>query len=414
MKKYVEIEHVHAREVLDSRGNPTIEVEVITEEGDCGRAIVPSGASTGKYEAHELRDLDKNRYNGKGVLNAVNNVNRVIAPEIEGLNVLNLTEIDQTIIELDGTENKSKLGANALLGVSMAVCKAAACNLQIPLYEYLGGISGRNIPVPMMNILNGGKHADNNINIQEFMIVPTIKDYFSEKLRMCSEVYWKLKEILKKEGYTTSVGDEGGFAPNLENDEEAIKLIVEAIKQAGYEKYFSIALDVASSEMFKDNEYNFWKSGETKTTDEMIKYYEDLIDKYPIISIEDGLAEEDWKGWTKLTERLGKKIQLVGDDLFTTNVERLRKGIEAKAGNSILIKPNQIGTISETIDAIRIGKSYGYTSVISHRSGETEDTFISDLAVGLNARYIKAGAPTRSERIAKYNRLLRIEEQLDI
>ncbi len=371
------------------------------------------GASTGKYEAHELRDGDKNRYGGKGVINAVNNVNTVIAEEIEGLNVLNQTEIDETMIDLDGTENKMKLGANAILGVSMAVAKAAACNLQIPLYQHLGGVSGRNIPAPMMNILNGGKHADNNVNIQEFMIVPVGIDFFSERLQMCSEVYWKLKSILKKNGYATSVGDEGGFAPDLQEDEEAIKLIVEAIQECGYEKNFAIALDVAASEMYEDGEYRFWKTNEVKTTEEMISYYEDLVSKYPIISIEDGLGEEDWEGWKQLTRRLGDKIQLVGDDLFTTNVIRLMQGIENHSANSILIKPNQIGTITETIDAIRIAKSHGYSTIISHRSGETEDTFIADLAVGLNAKYIKSGAPTRSERVAKYNRLLRIEEMME-
>lgn len=413
MKKYVEIECVRAREVLDSRGNPTIEVEVCTEEGDIGRAIVPSGASTGKFEAHEIRDGDKNRYGGKGVLNAVNNVNSLIAQEIEGLNVLNQVEIDETLIDLDGTENKTKLGANTILGVSIATAKAASCNLQIPLYQHLGGISGRNIPYPMMNILNGGRHADNNINIQEFMIVPTGIDYFSERLRMCTEIYWNLKNILKSNGYATSVGDEGGFAPNLKKDEEALDLIYEAIKESGYKDNFAIALDVAASEMYEDGEYNFWKAQETKTTDEMISYYENLILRYPIISIEDGLDEEDWEGWKKLTKKLGDKIQLVGDDLFTTNVNRLIKGIDMDVANSILIKPNQIGTITETIDAIRIGKSHGYNTVISHRSGETEDTFIADLAVGLNAKYIKAGAPARSERVAKYNRLLRIEEMIN-
>ncbi|MBQ9267504.1 MAG: phosphopyruvate hydratase [Clostridia bacterium] len=412
MKKYVEIEYVHAREVLDSRGNPTVEVEVHTEEGDVGRAIVPSGASTGKYEAKEIRDGDKNRYNGKGVLNAVSNVNSVIAQELEGLNVLNQTEIDETLLDLDGTENKAKLGANAILGVSIASAKAAACNLQIPLFQHLGGISGRNIPSPMVNILNGGRHSDNNVNIQEFMIVPTGIDYFSERLRMCTEVYWKLKSILKENHYATSVGDEGGFAPNLEKDEEALALIMQAIEECGYQDHFGLALDVAASEMYEDGEYHFWKTGNTKTTEEMINYYEELIEKYPIISIEDGLGEEDWDGWQDMTRRLGDKVQLVGDDLFTTNVNRLIKGIDCKAANSILIKPNQIGTITETIDAIRIGKSHGYSAIISHRSGDTEDPFIADLAVGLNAKYIKAGAPTRSERTAKYNRLLRIEEMM--
>ena len=413
MKKYVEIEHVHAREVLDSRGNPTVEVEVMTEEGDIGRAIVPSGASTGKFEALELRDGDKNRYNGKGVRRAVNNINNCIAPEIEGINVLEQQEIDELMINLDGTENKSKLGANSLLAVSLATAKAASCNIQIPLYEYLGGISARKIPTPMMNILNGGRHADNNITIQEFMIVPTGIDKFSEKLRMCAEVYNELKSILKARNLATSVGDEGGFAPNLTDDEEALELLVEAIKAAGYKDDFSIALDVAASEMFEEGEYNFWKKNITKTTDEMITYYADLIEKYPIISIEDALAEEDWEGWKNLTKQLGNKVQLVGDDLFTTNVKRLIYGIDNNAANSILIKPNQIGTLTETIDTINYAKKNGYTTIISHRSGETEDTFIADLGVGLGTNYIKSGAPNRSERVAKYNRLLRIEEKIN-
>lgn len=370
------------------------------------------GASTGKYEAYELRDGDKKRYNGKGVLNAVRNINDIIAPEIEGINVLNQNEVDDTMIELDGTENKSKLGANALLGVSMAVSKAAACNLEIPLFEYLGGISGRNIPTPMMNILNGGKHADNNVNIQEFMIVPSTNDFVREKIRMSSEVYWNLKNILKNNNYVTSVGDEGGFAPNLKNDEEALDLLVEAINSSGYKNEFSIALDIAASEMYENEEYNFWKTNITKTTDEMIEYYANLIEKYPIISIEDGLSEDDMDGWAKLTKVLGDKVQLVGDDLFTTNINRLMEGINNKAANSILIKPNQIGTITETIDAIRYAKCHGYNVIVSHRSGETEDTYIADLSVGLNAKYIKSGAPTRSERTAKYNRLMRIEENI--
>ena len=412
MKKYVEIEHIHAREVLDSRGNPTVEVEVMTEEGDIGRAIVPSGASTGKFEAVELRDGDKNRYNGKGVTRAVNNVNNCIAPEIEGVNVLEQQEIDELMINLDGTENKSKLGANAILAVSLAVAKAASCNLQIPLYEYIGGFGARRIPIPMMNILNGGRHADNNITIQEFMIVPTLNTEFSEKLRMCVEVYTELKNILKKRKLVTSVGDEGGFAPDLQDDEEALELLVEAINSAGYKEDFAIALDVAASEMFEDGEYNFWKKNVTKTTEEMIKYYEDLLEKYPIISIEDALAEEDWEGWKKLTSNIGSKVQLVGDDLFTTNVKRLIYGIDNNAANSILIKPNQIGTLTETIDAIKYAKKNGYSTIISHRSGETEDSFIADLGVGLETNYIKTGAPNRSERVAKYNRLLRIEEKI--
>ena len=412
MKKYVEIEFVHAREVLDSRGNPTVEVEVMTEEGDIGRAIVPSGASTGKFEALELRDGDKNRYNGKGVIRAVNNINNCIAPEIEGINVLEQQEIDEVMINLDGTENKSKLGANALLAVSLAVAKAASCNLQIPLYEYLGGISSKKIPTPMMNILNGGRHADNNISIQEFMIVPTVNENFSEKLRMCTEVYTELKRLLKSKNLITSVGDEGGFAPSLSDDEEALELLVEAIKSAGYKDKFSIALDVAASEMFKDGEYNFWKKNSIKTTDEMINYYEQLIEKYPIISIEDALAEEDWEGWIKLTNKIGDKIKLVGDDLFTTNVKRLMYGIDNGAANSILIKPNQIGTLTETIETMKYAKNNGFSTIISHRSGETEDTFIADLGVGLETDFIKSGAPNRSERVAKYNRLLRIEEKL--
>lgn len=411
LKKYVEIEHVHAREVLDSRGNPTVEVEVMTEEGDIGRAIVPSGASTGKFEALELRDGDKNRYNGKGVTRAVNNVNNCIAPEIEGINVLEQQEIDELMINLDGTENKSKLGANAILAVSLAAAKAASCNLQIPLYEYLGGVAARKIPTPMMNILNGGRHADNNITIQEFMIVPTINDDFSEKLKMCAEVYSELKNILKARNLVTSVGDEGGFAPNLKDDEEALELLVQAINAAGYKDNFAIALDVAASEMFEEGEYNFWKKNVIKTTDEMIKYYTELVEKYPIISIEDALAEEDWEGWKNLTKQLGGKVQLVGDDLFTTNVKRLIYGIDNGAANSILIKPNQIGTLTETIDTIKYAKQNGYSTIISHRSGETEDTFIADLGVGLETNYIKTGAPNRTERVAKYNRLLRIEDK---
>lgn len=412
MKKYIEIENVHAREVLDSRGNPTVEVEVMTEYGEIGRAIVPSGASTGKFEAIELRDDDKNRYKGKGVTRAVNNVNNCIAPEIEGVNVLEQQEVDELMINLDGTENKSKLGANAILAVSLATAKAASCHLQIPLYEYLGGISGRRIPTPMMNILNGGRHADNNISIQEFMIVPKGKQDFKEKLRMCAEVYMELKSILKSQKLVTSVGDEGGFAPNLQNEEEALQLLVEAIKGAGYQDDFGIALDVAASEMFKEGEYHFWKTGEIKTTEEMIVYYSNLIEKYPILSIEDALAEEDWNGWKNLTKQLENKVQLVGDDLFTTNVKRLIQGIDQNCANSILVKPNQIGTLTETMDTIKYAKRNGYTTIISHRSGETEDTFIADLGVGLEMDYIKSGAPNRSERVAKYNRLLRIEEKL--
>ena len=411
MNKYVEIDYVHAREVLDSRGKPTIEVEVYTDEGDVGRAIVPSGASTGKFEALELRDKEENRYNGNGVLKAVKNVNEIIAENICGFNIFEQSNIDETMIELDGTEDKSKLGANAILGVSMAACDAAANNLGIPLHMYLGGVSGRNMPYPMMNILNGGRHADNNINIQEFMIVPQNVDLFSDRIRMCSEVYTSLKNILKKNNLSTGVGDEGGFSPNLENDEDALKLIMEAIEDAGYKENFGIALDVAASEMFDGKEmYNFWKTNDDKTVAEMIKYYSDLINKYPIISIEDGLAEEDWDGWKKLTKEFDDKILLVGDDLFTTNTKRLEKGIEEKVANSILIKPNQIGTVTETINAIKMAKANGYMPIMSHRSGETEDTFIADFSVALNMKYIKTGAPCRSERVAKYNQLIRIEE----
>lgn len=411
MNRYSEIEYVHAREVLDSRGKPTVEVEVVTDEGAYGRAIVPSGASTGKFEALELRDNDEKRFYGNGVLKAVDNVNNEIADAIIGLNVFEQANIDEIMIEEDGTEDKSRFGANAILGVSMAVANAAANNLDIPLYMYLGGVSGRNMPYPMMNILNGGRHADNNINIQEFMIVPQNIDLFSDRVRMCSEVYSALKDILKRRNLSTGVGDEGGFSPNLENDEEALKLITEAIEMAGYKEHFGIALDVAASEMYDGKEiYNFWKTGDDKTVDEIIKYYENLINKYPIISIEDGLAEEDFEGWKKLTKVFDEKIMLVGDDLFTTNTKRLEKGITEKFANSILIKPNQIGTVTETINCIKMAKANGYIPIMSHRSGETEDTFIADFSVALNMKYIKTGAPCRGERTAKYNRLLRIEE----
>lgn len=412
MKRHIEIESIYAREVLDSRGNPTIEVEVETDRHGCGRAIVPSGASTGSNEAVELRDNDKKRYNGKGVLEAVNNVNNLIAKELVGMNVLEQVTIDNYMNYMDGTKNKSSLGANAILGVSMAVARAAADSLKIPLYMYLGGVSGTTIPYPMMNILNGGKHADNNVNIQEFMIVPKEVELFSERLRMCTEVYHELKSILKKEGLSTGVGDEGGFSPNLNNDLDAIEYIMRAIEKAGYLDKFSIALDVAATEMYKDGKYSFWKTGEILSTDELIGFYRDIASKYPILSIEDGLAEDDWAGWRKLTNELGEKVYLVGDDLFTTNTERLMKGIEQETANSILIKPNQIGTVTETIEAIKLAKANGYMPIMSHRSGETEDSFIADFAVALNFRYIKTGAPTRSERIAKYNQLLRIEEEV--
>lgn len=412
MKRYIEIESVFAREVLDSRGNPTIEVEVETERHGCGKAIVPSGASTGSNESLELRDNDKKRYNGKGVLEAVNNVNNLIAKEIVGMNVLEQVKIDDYMNYMDGTKSKSSLGANSILGVSMAVARAAADSLKIPLYMYLGGVSGTTIPYPMMNILNGGKHADNNVNIQEFMIVPKEVESFAERLRMCAEVYRELKNILKSEGLSTGVGDEGGFAPNLKSDVEAIEYIMRAIEKAKYADKFNIALDVAATEMYKDGKYSFWKTGDTLTTDELIDFYRDIVNKYPILSIEDGLAEDDWEGWRKLTNELGEKVYLVGDDLFTTNTDRLIKGIEQEAANSILIKPNQIGTVTETIETVKMAKANGYMPIMSHRSGETEDSFIADFAVALNIRYIKAGAPSRSERIAKYNQLLRIEEEV--
>lgn len=420
MKNYLPIEKVYAMEVLDSRGNPTVQVEVEAQKL-CGMAIVPSGASTGSYEAIELRDNDKSRYLGKGVKKAVDNVNKIIAPSIKGMNALEQIKIDKKLIELDGTENKQKLGANAILGVSLAVAKLSAKYLNIPLYNYLGGVNAKKLPVPMMNILNGGKHAGNTVNIQEFMIVPIGAKDFSECMEMGVKVYHTLKRVLKEKKMNTAVGDEGGFAPNLENDEEAIKLIVEAIEIAGYKpgQEIGLALDVAASEMYqeaikigKDGNYYFWKTHDLKTTGEMIEYFEYLIEKYPIISIEDGLAEEDWKGWTELNKKLGNEIQIVGDDLFVTNVTRLKKGISEKAANSILIKPNQIGTLTETLDTIEVAKRNGYKTIISHRSGETEDTTIADIAVAVNAGQIKAGAPCRTDRVAKYNRLLNIEHEL--
>ena len=421
MKDYLGIEKVHALEVFDSRGNPTVQVEVITEGGFCGRAIVPSGASTGSFEAVELRDNESERLGGKGVQTAVDNVNRKIAKRLINMNVYDQITIDKLLVELDGTENKSRLGANAILGVSLAVCRAAAESLGMSLYNYIGGINATELPIPMMNILNGGKHSDNNINIQEFMIMPIGAKSFKEAMEMGVEVYQKLKQILKSKGLSVAVGDEGGFAPNLANEEEAIKNILEAISASGYVPGIDIglALDVASTEMYEEakkngeNGYLFWKTNELKSTDEMISYLEDLVDKYPILSIEDGLAEEDWEGWKKLTDRIGDKIQLVGDDLFVTNVDRLTNGIEKEVANSILIKPNQIGTLTETLDAIRIAKDAGYTTVISHRSGETEDTSIADIAVGINAGQIKTGAPCRTDRVAKYNRLLNIEDELN-
>ncbi len=415
MKNYIEIVDVYARQILDSRCNPTVEVEVELEDGTVGVAAVPSGASTGAFEAVELRDRDKSQYLGKGVLKAVDNVNTTIADELVGMNVLDQVAIDKTMIELDGTDNKAKLGANAMLGVSLACAKAAANSLGMSLYQYIGGVNGKVLPVPMMNIINGGKHADNNVDLQEFMIMPAGAPSFSEALRMCSEVYHALKSTLKAQGYDTGVGDEGGFAPNLKSNEEAIVVIIEAIKKAGYtpgEDIF-IALDPASSEIFEDGKYNLAGEGRVLTPEEMANYYVELAEKYPIISIEDGMAEEDWDGWKILTEKIGNKVQLVGDDLFVTNTERLSKGIKLGVANSILIKLNQIGTLTETLNAIEMAERAGYTAVVSHRSGETEDTTIADLVVAVNAGQIKTGAPARSERVAKYNQLLRIEEELN-
>lgn len=414
MKCYIEITDVHAREVLDSRGNPTIEVEVATDDA-IGRAIVPSGASTGEYEACELRDGDRKRYDGKGVLTAVKNVNDVIADEILGMNILDQRLIDKTLRELDGTQNLHKLGANAVLGVSLACAKAAACSLGIPLYRYIGGANSHVMPVPMMNILNGGAHANNNVDIQEFMIMPVGADTFSECIRRCAEVYYELKRILNERGSATSVGDEGGFAPNLNNDEEALDLIVSAIERAGYSsgEDFKIAIDAASSEWTDGDAYKMPKSGTVKSTSELIDYWEDLCARYPIFSIEDPLGENDFEGFSELTRRIGDRIQIVGDDLFVTNPKRLKEGIMSGAGNSILIKVNQIGTLTDTLDAIELAHKNGYTAVVSHRSGESEDTTIADIAVAVNAGQIKTGAPSRTDRTAKYNRLLRIEEELD-
>ncbi|MCD7974411.1 MAG: phosphopyruvate hydratase [Phascolarctobacterium sp.] len=408
------ITDVLAREILDSRGNPTVEVEVCLEDGAYGRAAVPSGASTGVHEAIELRDGDKTRYLGKGVTKAVENVNEIIAEEIIGMDAECQAEIDELMIQLDGTPNKKRLGANAILGVSMAVVKAAADSAGLPLYLYLGGVAAKELPVPMMNILNGGEHADNNVDIQEFMIMPAGASSFSEALRMNAEIYHNLKSLLKSKGLSTSLGDEGGFAPNLKCNADAIEVIIEATKKAGYkpgEEIF-IALDVAASEMYAGGKYTLAGEGLVKTSAEMLDYLVSLCDKYPIISIEDGLAEDDWKGWKMLTERLGKKVQLVGDDLFVTNVSRLEQGIKEGVANSILIKVNQIGTLTETFNAIEMAKRAGYTCVISHRSGETEDTTLADIAVAVNAGQIKSGAPARIDRVAKYNQLLRIEESL--
>lgn len=411
------ITQVYAREVLDSRGNPTVEVEVFTESGAFGRAIVPSGASTGEYEAVELRDGDKSRYLGKGVLKAVENVNTIIAQELEGnYSVLDQVVIDKALIELDGTENKGKLGANAILGVSMAVAHAAADYLDVPLYQYLGGFNSKQLPVPMMNILNGGAHADNNVDIQEFMVMPVGAESFRHALRIGAEIFHSLKAVLKAKGYNTAVGDEGGFAPNLGSNEEAITVILEAIEKAGYKpgEEVRLAMDVASSELFnkEDGKYHLDGEGVVKTSEEMVDWYEELTNNYPIISIEDGLDENDWAGHKLLTDRIGSRVQLVGDDLFVTNTKKLSAGIEQGVGNAILIKVNQIGTLTETFEAIEMAKRAGYTAVISHRSGESEDATIADIAVATNAGQIKTGAPSRTDRVAKYNQLLRIEDQL--
>lgn len=412
------ITHIQAREVLDSRGNPTVEVEVFTESGAFGRAIVPSGASTGEYEAVELRDGDASRYLGKGVLKAVDHVNEIIADEIvDNYSVLDQVVVDNALIELDGTKNKGKLGANAILGVSMAVAHAAADYLDLPLYQYLGGVNAKQLPVPMMNILNGGEHADNNVDIQEFMVMPVGAESFRHGLRMGTEIFHSLKDVLKSKGLNTAVGDEGGFAPNLASNEEALATIMVAIENAGYKpgEEVLLAMDVASSEFYdsETKQYRLAGEGITKTSEEMVAWYEELCSKYPIVSIEDGLDENDWAGHKLLTERLGSKVQLVGDDLFVTNTEKLERGIEEGVGNSILIKVNQIGTLTETFDAIEMAKRAGYTAVISHRSGESEDTTIADIAVATNAGQIKTGAPSRTDRVAKYNQLLRIEDQLD-
>ena len=414
---YLEIVQVIGREIMDSRGNPTVEAEVYLEDGSMGRGAAPSGASTGEFEALELRDGDKSRYDGKGVLKAVDFINNEIDELLLGMDASDIYAIDKAMIEADGTEDKSRFGANAILAVSIACAKAAANSLDIPLYRFLGGQFGNVLPVPMMNILNGGAHASNTVDTQEFMIMPVGASSFAEGLRQCAEVYHKLGKLLKAEGYATSVGDEGGYAPNLSSDEETLEYILKAIKDCGYEpgKDFVLAMDAAASE-WKGNakgQYKQPKSGKEFTSDELVAHWKSLVDKYPIVSIEDGLDEEDWEGWKKMTEELGDRLQIVGDDLFVTNTKRLHKGIEQGCGNSILIKLNQIGSVSETIEAIKMAQKAGYTAVVSHRSGETEDTTIADLAVALNAGQIKTGAPNRSERVAKYNQLLRIEEELD-
>lgn len=420
MKDFLGIEEVRALEVIDSRGNPTVQVEVVTEGGFSGVAMVPSGASTGSFEAVELRDEDKSRYLGKGVLKAVENVNKIISKEIEGMNVYDQVALDKKLIEIDGTENKAKLGANATLGVSLAVAKAAAASLGMSLYRYIGGTNAKQLPVPMMNIMNGGKHADSTLSVQEFMIMPVGAKSFSECMRMGVEVYHNLKKVLKAKGLATAVGDEGGFAPNVKDEKEAIETILEAIKQAGYEpgKDICLALDLAATEMYDEAKkigkdgYYFWKIDKFLSKQEMVDFVVDLANNYPIVSIEDGLAEEDWESWKVLTDKIGEKVQIVGDDLFVTNIKRLQKGIDNKTANSILIKLNQIGTLTETLDAIELAKRNGYTAVVSHRSGETEDTTLADVAVATNAGQIKTGAPCRTDRVAKYNRLLNIEAEL--
>ena len=409
-----EIMKVWAREIIDSRGNPTVEVEVTLDCGAVGRTSVPSGASTGSYEAVELRDKDKDRYLGKGVQIAIENINDIISEDLEGEDALNQVAIDSLLCEIDGTPDKSKIGANAIIGTSLSVAKAAANALEIPLYKYIGGVNARILPVPFLNILNGGKHADNPIDVQEFMIVPVGVNSFSEALRRVVEVYQHLKKLLIKKGLNSSVGDEGGFTPNIASAPEALDIIMEAINQAGYkpERDISLAIDVAASELFENGKYNFKGEGVIRSSEKLVEYYTQLVDRYPIVSIEDGMAENDWDGWKLLTESLGKKIQLIGDDIFVTNPERLKKGIDAGVGNSILIKVNQIGTLTETLNTIEMAKTAGYSIMISHRSGETEDTTITDIAVATNAGQIKTGAPCRTDRVAKYNQLLRIEEEL--
>jgi len=415
------IERIIGREILDSRGNPTVEAEVILADGSMGRAAVPSGASTGAFEAVELRDGDKNRYLGKGVKKAVENINTTIASALKGMDAGNQAELDAAMNKLDGTPNKGKLGANAILGVSLAAAKAVATSLDVPLYRYIGGVNAKTLPVPMMNIINGGKHADSSLNIQEFMIMPVGAKTFSEAMEQSTTVFHTLKKLLKDDGYVTAVGDEGGFAPKFDSDTQALDYIVKAIEAAGYRAGddFYIAIDAAATEMYeeakkagRDGDYLFWKSGEYKTVDQMVDFWDDICSRYPVISLEDGLAEEDWEGWKKLTERIGHKVQLVGDDLFVTNTERIRKGIDGDISNSVLIKVNQIGSLTETLDAIEMAKNNKWTAVVSHRSGETEDVTLADIAVATNAGQIKTGAPSRTDRVAKYNQLLRIEQEL--